>query len=419
MAMTSGELTRGAAPTWRTVPAGEIGRFRGGSGFPLRFQGQASGEIPFFKVSDMNLAGNEKHMTRANHYISEAVRKQLGATLFPTGSIVFAKVGAAVFLERKRILAQPSCIDNNMAAFVLDASRADIEFVHQLLLTTRLADLVSATALPALNGADLAAMPVSLPPIDCQREVAKVLRGPDALLAKLDQLIAKKRDLKQAAMRQLLTGRTRLPGYADPWRKMSIGSFADVIRGVTYKSESDLYPNEHGSAAVLLRANNVREGAINLDEVQFVDQSCVSDHQLLRLNDILICMANGSRQLVGKAARLVQAPSDRLTFGAFMGCLRIRRGDADPRFVAQLLQTLRYRNYVANLLAGSSINNLRPSDVAAMEFDMPPLLEQRAIADLLADMDTELAALEARRDKTRLLKQGMMQALLTGRIRLV
>ncbi len=205
MAMTSGELTRGAAPTWRTVPAGEIGRFRGGSGFPLRFQGQASGEIPFFKVSDMNLAGNEKHMTRANHYISEAVRKQLGATLFPTGSIVFAKVGAAVFLERKRILAQPSCIDNNMAAFVLDASRADIEFVHQLLLTTRLADLVSATALPALNGADLAAMPVSLPPIDCQREVAKVLRGPDALLAKLDQLIAKKRDLKQAAMQQLLT----------------------------------------------------------------------------------------------------------------------------------------------------------------------------------------------------------------------
>jgi type I restriction enzyme S subunit len=102
-----------------------------------------------------------------------------------------------------------------------------------------------------------------------------------------------------------------------------------------------------------------------------------------------------------------------------MGCLRIRRGGADARFVAQVLQRRRYRNYVANLLAGSSINNLRPGDVARMEFDMPPLAEQRAIADALADMDTELAALEARRDKTRALKQGMLQELLTGRTRLV
>ena len=74
--MTSKELTPEAAAEWRTVPAGDVGRFRGGSGFPLRFQGQASGEVPFFKVSDMNLPGNGKYMTRANHYISEAVRKQ-------------------------------------------------------------------------------------------------------------------------------------------------------------------------------------------------------------------------------------------------------------------------------------------------------------------------------------------------------
>ena len=121
--MTSDELKPGTVAAWRTVPAGEVGRFRGGSGFPLRFQGQPSGEIPFFKVSDMNLAGNERHMTRANHYISEVVRKQLGATLCPAGSIVFAKVGAAVFLERKRILAQPSCIDNNMAALCSNRHR--------------------------------------------------------------------------------------------------------------------------------------------------------------------------------------------------------------------------------------------------------------------------------------------------------
>jgi len=251
-----------------------------------------------------------------------------------------------------------------------------------------------------------------------QEALARALSDVDALLTKLDQLIAKKRDLKQAAMQQLLTGRTRLPGHSEQWSAKLIGSFADVIRGVTYRSDRDLFPYAHLRAVVLLRANNVRDGSINLDEVQFVDESCVVDVQLLRSDDILICMANGSRQLVGKAARLVAQPVERLTFGAFMGCLRIRRGEADARFVAQLLQTLRYRNYVANLLAGSSINNLRPSDVARMEFAMPPLAEQRAIAEVLADMDAELAALEERREKTRQLKQGMMQALLTGRIRL-
>ena len=81
-------------------------------------------------------------------------------------------------------------------------------------------------------------------------------------------------------------------------------------------------------------------------------------------------------------------------------------------------QTERYRNHINNLLAGSSINNLTPGSIESLEFSMPSLHEQTAIATVLADMDTELATLEARRDKTRALKKGMMQELLTGRIRL-
>ena len=110
--------------------------------------------------------------------------------------------------------------------------------------------------------------------------------------------------------------------------------------------------------------------------------------------------------------------SEAETFGAFTVCLRIRRGEADARFVIQLLQTLPYRIRVANLLAGYSINNLRPGDVAGMLFAMAPLAEQTGIADALADMGAELAARDARREKTRQLKQGMMQSLRTGRIRL-
>ncbi|MEZ4302524.1 MAG: restriction endonuclease subunit S, partial [Polyangiaceae bacterium] len=141
-------------------------------------------------------------------------------------------------------------------------------------------------------------------------------------------------------------------------------------------------------------------------------------HQIMRRDDILICMANGSKALVGKAGLFRVVDGHVYTFGAFMGCFRTAN-TAIASFVFYLLQTGRYRDFIDVLLAGSSINNLRPSSIESLEFLMPEVPEQTAIAAVLSDMDTELTALEARRDKTRLLKQGMMQELLTGRTRLV
>ena len=195
---------------WEVVTAREIGVFRGGSGFPLEAQGESTGDYPFFKVSDMNNEGNETFMTSANHWISEHTRKRLGANAFPANAIVLAKVGAAIFLERKKILGQPSCIDNNMAAFALDQSRADVRFVHTLLLSKKLGSLVATTALPALNGKQLGEMILTLPPLPEQRAIATVLTEMDRELAVLTQRREKTRALKQAMMQELLTGRTRL-----------------------------------------------------------------------------------------------------------------------------------------------------------------------------------------------------------------
>jgi len=150
-----------------------------------------------------------------------------------------------------------------------------------------------------------------------------------------------------------------------------------------------------------------------------VNAARVATHQLLRSNDILICMANGSKALVGKAGLFAVDDGFDYTFGAFMGCFRTDATVANPHFVFFLLQTGQYRNYINNLLAGSSINNLRPSSIESLEFSFPPQSEQTAIAEVLTAMDAELTALEQRREKTRALKQAMMQELLTGRTRLV
>lgn len=412
--MTTEALAPEAAAEWRTVPAGDVGRFRGGSGFPLRFQGQGSGEVPFFKVSDMNLPGNGKYMTRANHYISEAVRKQLGATLFPAGSIVFAKVGAAVFLERKRILGQPSCIDNNMAALVLDPSRAHIDFVHQLLLTIRLGDLVSATALPALNGSDLASIPLSLPSTACQREVATVLERADALLGKLDQLIAKKRDLKQAAMQQLLTSRTRLPGFADVWRDVTIGDVADVKTGPFGSSlhESDYVDN----GTPIITVEHLGERSITRQNLPMV-----SDEDCRRLRAYSLQPGDVVFSRVGSIDRnaLVTESESGWLFSGRLLRVRVRRDGADPAFLSHQFHSEPFKQRVREVAVGQTMPSLNTQILRRLPVALPTLVEQRAIAQVLSEMDTELTALEARLEKTRQLKQGMMQALLTGRIRLV
>lgn len=202
----------GFSTPWRTLEAGDIGTFKGGSGFPIRYQGSASGRFPFFKVSDMNSLGNELFMTRANHYISDGQRKQMGAVVMPRGAIVFAKVGAAVFLERKRILAQPSCIDNNMAAFILDDTSADVRFVHHVLTNFPMGSLVATGALPSLNGRQLRSIPLRIPTeLEEQRAIAATLGDADGEIDVLRQRLTKARDIKQGVMQQLLIGRTRVP----------------------------------------------------------------------------------------------------------------------------------------------------------------------------------------------------------------
>lgn len=208
--LTGKKRLPGFSGGWEAVKARQIGQFRGGTGFATKFQGNSSGKYPFFKVSDMNNTGNQTFMQTARNYVSGSIRKQLGATVFPTGSIVFAKVGAAIFLERKKILVRESCMDNNMSAFVLDAERADCRFMHYVLLNFKLGELVSTTALPSLNARVLGEIDFMLPVLDEQTAIVAILSDMDAEIAALEDKRAKARQIKQGMMQNLLTGKVRL-----------------------------------------------------------------------------------------------------------------------------------------------------------------------------------------------------------------
>lgn len=190
---------------WEMVRLSDVGTFKGGSGFPLNAQGKTTGRYPFFKVSDFSNQGNERSLNRANHYIDESDRQRIGARVFQPGTIAFAKIGAAIFLERKRLIDQESCLDNNMAGYTLQNERVSRDLVLANLQQFSLGSLVASTALPAIGSGELKGIAFPMPSSTAEQQaIAAALSNADGVVAGLERVIAKKRLIKQGAMQEAL-----------------------------------------------------------------------------------------------------------------------------------------------------------------------------------------------------------------------
>src|SRR5438445_9004284 len=188
---------------------------------------------------------------------------------------------------------------------------------------SKFADIETGSTMKHLNVGDMLGVFVPHPPTKAEQSaIASALTDVDGLLASQDKLIAKKRDIKAAAMQQLLTGKQRLPGFSGKWDVKRLGDVGTCLRGVSYKGESDLSPYDTQSTKRLLRANNVQNGMVVTQDIQFVNAARVSAEQMMRSGDILICMACGSKALAGNAAALSLSDGFEYTFGAFMGRFR-------------------------------------------------------------------------------------------------
>lgn len=143
----------------------------------------------------------------------------------------------------------------------------------------------------------------------------------------------------------------------------------DVIRGVSYKP-SDVYETHNENTSIVLRSNNIEGGQINFDDLVYVSTERVSELQLLRVGDIVMCGSNGSKKLVGKAAMLQETPTIRTSFGAF--CLGIRcKPTLVPEYLATYFQTSLYRDEIEQLGSGSNILNIKPDHIYDLEVPIP------------------------------------------------
>lgn len=338
-------------------------------------------------------------------------------------SILVARVGANAGLVN--LVNGKYGVSDNTIVINLNNNN-DVEFIKSWLIKKDLNTLVFGSGQPLITGTQLKKLLIALPSKSKQTAIATALSDVDNLIGSLEKLIAKKEAIKTGTMQQLLTGKTRLPEFAthddgsakgfeqtelgqipEDWEVINLGDIGNCVIGLTYS------PNDVSKFGTLvLRSSNVQNGQLAYKDNVYVDMS-LPERVIVKEGDILICVRNGSRRLIGKCA-LIDKNSEGHAFGAFMSVFRTKLYP----FIFYQFQSNLIQNQIQENM-GATINQITNKDLKSFTVMLPEnIREQTAIATVLSDIDTEIQSLQQRLEKTKDIKQGMMQQLLTGKVRL-
>ena len=403
------ETEAGVIPEdWKALPVGRHVSIRSGES-PSRFSFGA-GKIPYFKVEQVGQGEGWLGPQDTPYFIDIP-------DPVDSGSLVFPKRGASILLNRVRLLETPSFMDTNVMSLTTDDS-VDPEYLHAALLRFGLFRVADTTSIPQINNKHIHPLHLPFPPtLDEQRAIAGALSDVDELIESLEKLIAKKRAIKTGTMQQLLTppgqpGHKRLPGFSGEWEVKRLGDIGAFSKG------SGVRKDEAASGDIPC----VRYGEIYTVHNDHIRTFCsrislavAATATPIRCGDILFAGSGETKEEIGKCVAFLH------NLDAYAGgdIVIMRPHDVDSLFLGYYLNTSRVNRQKASKGQGDAVVHISSAALASIPISLPDIREQTAIATILSDMDTEIEALEARLVKTRAIKQGMMQELLTGRVRLV
>jgi len=291
------------------------------------------------------------------------------------------------------------------------------EFLQRVLSTPRaigaIEDSSVGSTMTNLNQGVLAGLRIQCPGIEEQRAIAGALGDVDALLGALTRLIAKKRDLKQAAMQQLLTGDKRLPGFSGEWEVKRLDELGTWKGGMTPSMQNPSYWRD--GTVPWISSGDVK--SVLLTETGFsIAAIAVKQGRttLLPPKSIVVVTRSGILRKYLPVAMNVITMAINQDIKAL-----IPNAKVDSRYLLHALTGNGDRILARCLKSGTTVESIEFPWLKAFTLPLPPMEEQTAVAAVLSDMNAEIAALERRLAKTRALKQGMMQELLTGKTRLI
>lgn len=198
-------------PHWQVVRLGEVAKIRAGVAFPHKYQGTVFGDYPFYKVSDMNLSGNEIYMEKASNWVNCESLKKLKAKLYPPNTIIFPKVGGALLTNKKRLLCRESLIDNNIMGVIVGSDKCLPHFCFYWFESIDIRMFSNPGPLPSINAETVKKSALPLPPLAEQQEIARILQRVDAKIQAEQARREALQHLFQSMLHHLMTASVRLP----------------------------------------------------------------------------------------------------------------------------------------------------------------------------------------------------------------
>lgn len=391
---------------WDNYKLGQLGSFKSGMGFPDSQQGGTEG-IPFFKVSDMNNIGNETEMRNANNYVTqEQIAKNSWNVVKDTPAIIFAKVGAALMLNRKRLVTKTFLIDNNTMSYSLNKSW-DKDFGLTLFQTIYLPKYAQIGALPSYNASDIATIKVNVPNIQEQTAIGSLFRTLDDLLASYKDNLTNYQSLKATMLSKMFpkagqrVPEIRLDGFGGEWEIVKLGDNCRIITGGTPRTGVKEFWNP--KEIPWMSSGEINKKILNETEEMI---SCIglenSSAKWVKQNSVLIALA-GQGQTRGRVA-INKIP---LTTNQSIAAI-----ETNSNIDFLFLYTDLGRRYDELRLISSgdgTRGGLNKMIISRLELNIPSIEEQQAIGSYFSNLDNLINSHQEKISQLETLKKKLLQ----------
>ena len=405
---------KGFNDDWEQRKLGEIGSASSGVGFPNSEQGGKEG-IPFYKVSDMNLEGNEIEMTVSNNYVTkEQIARKKWSPLNDVPAMYFAKVGAAVMLNRKRLCRFPFLFDNNTMAYSLNKEYWDINFAKAEFAKIDLTKLVQVGALPSYNANDVESIKIMIPSLFEQSKIGNYFDELDRLITLHQRKCDEIKKLKKYMLQNMFpqndekAPKIRFNGFTDDWEQRKLG---DTL--VELKSGLSRMLSNNDIGLPVIRANNINEGYLNMEtDIKYWyekdPQGADINNYLVSKGDILINFINSEAKM--GTATVVQKVLNRKTIYT-TNILKARVDENyDKYFWFTLTLTDKYKNDI-KIITKPAVNqaSFTTVDFKKLSYLFPNLKEQQKIGNYFSNLDRLITLHQRKCDELKNMKKFMLQ----------
>jgi type I restriction enzyme, S subunit len=397
---------------WHVALLGELATTSSGT-TPARAQADrffTHGTVRWVKTLDLT----NGPISETEEAVTPAALAETCLQIYPIETVLVAMYGGYNQIGRTGLLEIQACVNQALTAVQTNRKKLHPRFLLNILnyrVDYWRTVASSSRKDPNITSNDIRAFAIAVPPIAEQQAIAEALSDADALIESLEQLLTKKRHLKQAAMQEFLTGKKRLPGFSGEWEVKKLEELAEIRSGGTPSTTEP----EYWDGDVLWCTPTDITGLKGFKYLSDTSRKITplglkaSSAEIIPSNSVVMT----SRATIGECA-INKVPIS--TNQGFKNFVPFDSIDADFLFYILLTQQ---QGFIC-LCGGSTFLEIGKTQLAMYEVRVPKTkAEQTAIAIILSNMDTEIADLETQLDKSRAIKQGMMQKLLTGEIRLI